>query len=111
MYALQDAPARTANAPKKRNKPKHGRDITPALLGGHRREGSLALRSMSDPKSEDNQILMEVQTGKQSNVALPHKQMNYCGTHKQRCLKPLVLHLTIGSQEQMTLETLIMLQE
>jgi Zn-dependent metalloprotease len=44
-----------------------------------RRAGSLALRSMSDPKSEDNQILMEVQTGKQSNVALPHKQMTTAG--------------------------------
>jgi hypothetical protein len=47
---------------------------------------------MSDPKSEDNQILMEVQTGK-LECGTPTQANDYCRVHKQRCLKPLVLHL------------------
>jgi hypothetical protein len=52
---------------------------------------------------------MEVQTGKQSNVALPHKQM-ILGHTNSGVLNHWFYILTIGSQEQMTLETLIMLQ-
>jgi hypothetical protein len=46
---------------------------------------------------------MEAQT--ENNRMWYSTQANdYCGTHKQRCLKPLVLHLD-REVEQMTLET------
>jgi hypothetical protein len=57
----------------------------------------------------DNQILMEAQTGKQSDVALTQTN-DYCGYTQNGVLNHW-FYLTIGSQEQMTLEILIMLQE
>jgi hypothetical protein len=51
---------------------------------------------MSDPKSEGQPDTYGGTNWKTIECALPHKQMTTAGTHKQRCLKPLVLHLTIG---------------
>jgi hypothetical protein len=66
------------------------------LMEGHRKKSRKPLRSMSDPKSEGQPDTYGGTNWK--TIECGTTQANdYCrGTHKQRCLKPLVLHLTIG---------------
>jgi hypothetical protein len=61
---------------------------------------------MSDPKSEGQPDTYGGTNWKTIECGTPHKQMTTVRAHKQRCLKPLVLHFDDRSQEQMTLEIL-----
>jgi Zn-dependent metalloprotease len=75
-----------------------------------RRAGSLALRSMSDPKSEGQPDTYGGTNWKTIDVST--QTNDYCRVHTNSgVLNHWFYILTIGSQEQMTLETLIMLQE